>query len=356
MADFGRTLRTAGARLLDYDTQQRLLQRKQGQDYAQKTAEQERKLAADAALDERRLRAGLARELRGPAGVAATRSILGNEFDPQAELDFRRVQEFLKPQLDAGQYETAGREYRGIGGRGEFAPSEFEVARTETERSRTARDRALEKQAQARTKAIQSDIGIKMRDADQSYAKTIADLTKSISAGKAPDGDMIKKVDSLQGIADFYEQQLYDLKRLPDYYGDEDSTQVNEKYAKRADEIEKKMNAVRNKRQQLYDVILESTGQAQQVDRASGGAVAGGAAGNLRERLALELLKKQFPQLYQEYQKAKAPTGSQEQVKNGGSKAGGRDDGQGVPQRNTLEGMAKSLMQSQENKPKFKWE
>lgn len=308
MSDIGKGLRKGAKALLDFSTQQRLLEREKSQ-----------KLAEKQDADTRAAMLKLT-SLNTPAGVAATRGILGDTFDPAQELEYRRLQGLLKPSLDAEQYGILNPLAAKIGLQGQFKPSALTEEKTNTERVRQARIEQQRKDDEALTKHQISKIQRDIQSTEAHFVETLSNLSDAAYSNKAmPEKalettktlDTIIKgyadhLNSLKGLSDFYkvnpkyaeqaeeadDDDLEKLKRLPDFYT------VNPKYAEQIARLEKSQADAFSQKSRLLDAMSETSKEAQQLDSASGGQLAGNAGENVKRQVAMELIRRNYPQLY----------------------------------------------------------
>lgn len=311
MANFDKNLRRGLTRFLDYDTQRALLQREQDRQRIEKEhqAQADQQRAANEQITK------LALNLQSPAGVEATRRILGGGFDTENELNFRRLQAFMPEGLKSEQYGALNPVAAKVG-LGQFVAGPLSTQRvlTEAQRGEAAKALAEQRRSQkaldvAESRARISKINSDLKNNKAKFAKTITDLIGKVSQGNASNKDFTNTITRLDKVEKDYTSQLEELQSQKDYLLDPDTGEPltdlekvdqaveNPKYADIKRNLEENKRLAQNKKNQIYSAILGSTGDAEKVDQATGGAVAGNAADNLRNRLAMELLKSEFPQL-----------------------------------------------------------
>lgn len=308
MSEIGKGFRRGAKALLDFSTQQRLLEREKSQNLAEKQD-------ADTRAAMLKLTA-----LNTPAGVAATRGILGDTFDPAQELDYRRMQTLLKPSLDAENYGVLNPLVAKIGLQGQFAPTPLSQEKVNTERVRQARIEQQRKDDEALNKHQISKIQRDIQSTEAHFVETLSKLTDDAYSNKARPEKALKATETLdtiikgyathlehlKGLSDFYkvnpkyaeqaeeadDDDLEKLKRLPDFYT------INPKYAEQIARLEKSQAEAFSKKTRLLDAMSETSKDAQQLDQASGGQIAGNAGENVKRQMAMELIRRNYPQLY----------------------------------------------------------
>lgn len=320
MSEIGKGFRRGAKALLDFSTQQRLLEREKSQRLAEKQD-------ADTRSAMLKLTA-----LNTPAGVAATRGILGDTFDPAQELDYRRMQSLLKPSLDAEQYGILNPLAAKIGLQGQFKPSELTEAKTATERSRQARIEQQRKDDEKNNSYRRTKIAKDIELTNAHLAETLSGLYDDGIAKKAGPDRVLQTVDVIDRVVKGYSEHLKSLRGMPDFerinpkYADEyedlsekeqlafrlghpDFILTNERYADQVQSLEKSQNEALAVRSRLLNALIDKSKEAQQLDAASGGQIAGNAGANIQQQMAMELIKRNYPELYkqlrqQEFQKS----------------------------------------------------
>ena len=321
MSDIGKGLRRGAKALLDFSTQQRLLEREKAQ-----------KLTEKQDADTRAAMLKLT-SLNTPAGVAATRGILGDTFDPAQELEYRRLQGLLKPSLDAEQYGILNPLAAKIGLQGQFTPTPLSQQKVETERERANLLKQRQRDDEATNKLRRSKIASDIKVSDAELAETVSKLYEDASTGKARPDKLLGSLKTIDTIAKGYGDHLKSIQDMPDFfqvnpkYADEaegaddyeleelrkrtDFYVSNPKYAEQISNLEKSQATALAQKNRLLNAMLAATGDAQQLDAASGGQLAGNAGENVKRQMAMELIQRNYPELYKQLQQEEFRRGLQ---------------------------------------------
>lgn len=321
MSEFGKGLRKGAKALLDFSTQQRLLEREKAQ-----------KLTEKQDADTRAAMLKLT-SLNTPAGVAATKGILGDTFDPAQELEYRRLQGLLKPSLDAEQYGILNPLAAKIGLQGQFTPTPLSKQKVETERERANVLKQRQRDEEATNKLRRSKIASDIKANDAELAATVSKLYEDAITGNARPDKLLSSLKTIDTIAKGYGDHLKSIQDMPDFfqvnpkYADEaegadddklkelrkrsDFYVSNPKYADQISNLEKSQATALAQKNRLLNAMLASTGDAQQLDAASGGQLAGGAGENVKRQMAMELIRRNYPELYKQLQQEEFRRGLQ---------------------------------------------
>lgn len=321
MSEIGKGLRRGAKALLDFSTQQRLLEREKSQKLAEKQDSDTRaamlKLTA----------------LNTPAGVAATKGILGDTFDPAQELEYRRLQGLLKPSLDAEQYGILNPLAAKIGLQGKFEPTALSQQKVETERERANVLKQRQRDDEAMNRLRRSKIASDIKTNDAELAETVSKLYEDASTGKARPDKLLGSLKTIETIAKGYGDHLKSIQDMPDFFqvnpkyadeaegaDDEELVELrkrpdfyvsNPKYAEQISNLEKSQATALAQKNRLLNAMLAATGDAQKLDAASGGQLAGNAGDNVKRQMAMELIRRNYPELYNKLQQAEFQRGLQ---------------------------------------------
>lgn len=321
MSEIGKGLRRGAKALLDFSTQQRLLEREKAQKLAERKDDETR--AAMLKLT----------SLKTPAGIAATKSILGDTFDPAQELDYRRMQVLLKPSLDAEQYGILNPLAAKIGLQGKFEPTALSQQKVETERERANLLKQRQRDEEAINKLRRSKIANDIKVSDAKLSETMINLYEDASTGKVMPNKLLGSLKTIDTIAKGYGDHLKSIQDMPDFFqvnpkyadeaegADDDELEelrkrkdfyvTNPKYAEQIANLEKSQATALAQKNRLLNAMLVATGDAQQIDIASGGQIAGGSGENVKRQMAMELIRRNYPELYKQIQREEFQRGLQ---------------------------------------------
>lgn len=303
MSEIGKGLRRGAKALLDFSTQQRLLEREKAQ-----------KLADSRDAENRAAVLKLA-EMNTPAGLAATRSILGDTFDPAQELEYRRLSTLLKAPNVKDQYDVLNPALASAGFKGKFAPTDYDVARTQTTQERTKTEKLrqerqkqiIENDARLRA-ATMTKLGLDIESSRATLANKIAEMNDDVYSGKSKPGKITDDLKVFDSVIKEFRFQLEDMKSANTHIEDDPENPGKEhavlrptpEYIKKKAEVEKDLERATATRKRLLDEMFSLSEGAQQLDRASGGQIAGNVGDRVKSQMAMELIRRNYPELYKQ--------------------------------------------------------